>query len=56
MVNIIFENIFKKWIFREKQFDKVKTQYVQDASTARYHQLHGKNFKVILIRIIINKH
>ena len=36
-----------KILGREKQFGKVKTQYVQYASTSRYHQPHGNNFKVI---------
>ena len=31
----MFYQIFKKWILGKKQFDKVKTQYVQNASTTR---------------------
>ena len=41
--NDFWKNISKKWIFTKKQFDKVKMQYVQNSSTARYHQLQGKN-------------
>ena len=46
MVKTILEKYFKKWIFRGgnsfTMFTKYKTQYVQNAPTARYHQLHGK--------------
>ena len=56
MVRRVFKNILNKWIFRKKKFDKVKIQYVQNASTARYHQMQGKNqgqLKDLFIRFMI---
>ena len=43
------KNIFEKCDFlrEKKQCGKGKTQYVQNVSSAQYHQLHGKDFKVI---------
>ena len=46
MVKQFIEDIFKKWILGTKKVWQSKTQYVQNATTARYHQQHGKKVKV----------
>ena len=41
------ETFLKNGLWGKNQFDKVKMQHVQNASTARLHQVQGKNVKII---------